>query len=150
MALVITFGFGFAFAFDRPSDMVRLAQISADERFIIPLTRYEIEVDFISCDVDPLYIRFVSNDSSYGLDYSRWPETFSLWAAHYMACRICPRIKNDIDMKDLESRTHKMLVDARSKAAMQEPTRFPPMGSWASARLRGRIGDRPRGANLIG
>lgn len=127
--------FGFTYAFDLPDDFVHLDMISADERFSLPLMYYEIEAGYIFCDVDPLYVRFISDDDDYGANFASWPETFTLWAGHWMATQIAPRIKSDVVMEVLEKRTHKLLVDARSKDAVQSPLRFPPTGTWASARF---------------
>lgn len=144
--------FGFTYAFAVPSDLVRLNMISAGDRFTLPLTDYEIEAGYIFAEVDPLYVRFVSDDSSYGGDFSAWPETFTLWAGYWMATQIAPRLKADTDMERLERRTRQLLDDARAKDAQQEPTRFPPRGRWANSRL-GRWGSRRDGGrrgSLIG
>ena len=88
----------------------------------------------------------------WGGDFSQWPETFTMYVGHYMGLRIAARLKNDINKDALEKRTRKLLVDARSKDAMQEPTRFPPIGSWVRARLGGATsrGDRGSRTTLIG
>ena len=54
-------------------------------------------------------------------------------------------MKNDVDMTALEKRANKYLVDARSKDASQEPVRWPPLSSWAQARLGRSVGSRDRG-----
>ena len=147
----VTPSFGWSYAFDKPTDFVRLNQISADETFSLPLNRYEVERNYFVADTDPIYMRYVSDDGDWGNDLSQWPETFTMWVGHYMACRIGPRLKNDLDMERLEKRTKRLLIDARSKDAQQEPVRFPPMGSWSSARMGG-SGRRDRGSRttLIG
>lgn len=126
--------FGFTYAFDKPSDFVRLNQISSGEHFGEPLTRYEFEANYIYADVDPIYMRYVSDDSDYGNDLSLWPETFTLWAGQWMAVQIAPRLKNDLDMDRLEKRERRLRADARSKDASQEPVRFPPVSTWVRAR----------------
>lgn len=135
----VSTAFGYSFAFDLPSDFVRLVQISAGEYFDLPLVRYEIETAFIYADVDPIYVRYVSNHGDFGSDLSLWPESFTLWAGYWLATQIAPALKNDIDMEVLEKRTKKLLIDARSKDAQQEPPRWPPLSSWANARF-GRAG----------
>jgi len=144
--------FGFTYAFELGTDFVHLDMLSADERFTEPLVHYEFEGGVIYCDVTPLYIRFISDDADYGADYAAWPETFTLWAGHWMATQLGPRIKSDVVMEALEKRAHRLLVDARSKDAVQSPTRFPPMGNWASARFDYRYSRRDRGnrGSLIG
>lgn len=149
---IIIPAFGFTFAFEIPTDFVHLDMISAGEHFDMPLMRFEIESGFIFCDIDPLYVRYISDDVAYGADYASWPETFTLWAGHWMATQIGPRLKSDVVMEALEKRARRLLIDARSKDAMQSPTRFPPHGTWVSARY-GRYGshrDRGSRSSLIG
>lgn len=144
--------FGYTEAFELGTDFVHLDMLSADDRFNLPLTDYELEAArVLYCDVDPVYIRFISDDVDYGGDFSNWPEVFTLWAGHWMATQIAPRLKSDLDMDRLEKRANRLLIDARSKNGVQSPTRFPPMGSWASSRSRGRMGrDRGKRNQLIG
>lgn len=144
--------FGFTKVFELGTDFVHLDMISGDERFCEPLKDYEFEAGVIYADFEPLYVRFVSDDADYGADYSAWPETFTLWAGHWMATQIAPRIKSDVVMEALEKRTHRLLVDARSKDAVQGPTRFPPLGTWVNARHNYRYSRRDRGSRstLIG
>jgi len=147
----VTPSFGFSFAFQKPDDFVKLNMISADERFNGPLTDYELEGDYIYCDVDPLYLRYVSDDADWGLDYSKWPETFTLWAGTWLGLQIAPTLLNDLDLKELKKDAKDLLADARSKDAMQEPTRFQPLSSWVQARHgRSSRGDRGLRNKLIG
>lgn len=147
----VTTSFGYAYAFTRPTDMVRLMQISLDERFSVPLNNYEIETGYFFAENKPLYVRYVSDDGNYGGDYSLWPESFSLWAGHWLATQIAPRLRTMTDLDALEARTHRLLIEARNKCAMEGPARFPPVGSWVQAR-RGRYGAqrRERTSQLIG
>jgi hypothetical protein len=128
--------FGYTMAFEVPSDFIRLNMISSDENFGYPLTDFEWEGGYLYTFVDPVYLRFVSDDAAYGNDLSLWPETFTLWAGYWMATQAAPRLKNDIDMERLEKRARKYLVDARSKDAQQEPPRFPPLSAWNQSRSR--------------
>lgn len=148
---VVSPEFGFTYAFDKPTDFVRLNMISGGETFDMPLRSYEFEGDYIYANIDPMYMRYVSDDTSWGADFSRWPDTFSLWVGYWMATQIAPKIMNDIDHEALKKETKKLLVDARSKDASQEPPRFPPQGSWTSSRY-GRNSRRDRGnrGSLIG
>lgn len=147
----VTVQFGYSWAFQKPDDWIKLNMISSGETFGQPLTDYEMEQDYIYANVDPLYLRYVSNGAEFGNDFSLWPETFSLWAGHWMALQIAPKILNNNDYKELMKIVQKLLVDARSKDASEEPPRFPPLSSWASAR-HNRFGRRDRGSrsSLIG
>ncbi len=141
--------FGYQYAFEVPDDFVHLDMLSADEYFREPLVSFEREADVIYCDIDPIYIRFISDDTDYGADFSKWPETFTLWAGYWMATQIAPRLTAQINLERLEEKTNKLLIDARSKNAVQSPTRFPPMGTWMSARTNWRTGRRDRGKRNI-
>ena len=144
--------FGLDNAFTLPSDFVRLVQIDSGENFSGTLMRYEIEAGFIYADLTPIYLRFVSNGDDFGGDLSLWPETFTLWCGTWLGLQIAPRVMNDKDKETLRKETKRLLVDARSKDAQQEPPRFPPLSSWARARYGSRSGRRDRGSRsqLIG
>lgn len=149
----VTPEFGWQNAFDIPSDFVRLNQISSDPSFVVPLNTYEFEGDYIYTNIDPLYLRFVSDDSDWGGDFSKWPETFTLWVGHWMGLQLAPRLLNARSLEGMINHNRKLLRDAQSKDAQMEPTRFPPMSSWNRARFGGRRGQgRDRGSRsaLIG
>ena len=135
--------FGYSYAFAIPTDFVKLVSIASDEYFNAPLNEYEIEKDRFYSDTDPLYLRFISDDDDYGGDLSQWPQSFITWVAHDLALRAAPTIKSSLDLERLEKRVKDKLKIARSNDAQQEPTRFPPLGTWASARL-GRRGSAGR------
>ncbi len=137
----ITPAFGYPNAFDMPTNFVRLVQISPGENFLGTLMRYEIEAGILYTDVDPIFMRFVSDSSDYGNDLSLWPETFTLWVGHWLGQQIMAKLLNDKDQEAYMKRGKRLLADARSKDAQQEPTRWPPLSSWASARLN-RVGPR--------
>ncbi len=140
----VTPDFGFENAFLKPTDLVRLNMISADENFTLPLDRFESESGYWYANVDPMYVRYVSDDASYGLDMSLWPDSFSLWFGTWLGLQAAPKSMSDPDYKDLQRREGDLLTEARSRDAMQEPTRYPPLSSWAQARL-GRGSRRDRG-----
>lgn len=147
----VTPSFGLANAFDLPTDFIRLVQISSGEYFSSPLMQYEIEAAFIYADIDPIYLRYVSDSNDFGNDLSLWPETFTLWGGTWLGLQIAPVLLNDKDLEALEKRTRRLLNDARSKDAMQEPPRFPPLGSWSRARFgHRRRRDRGSRSQLIG
>jgi len=148
----VTPSFGFNNAFSIPTDYIRLDQLSASEYFSQPLMLYELEGAYIYCDVDPIYMRYVSDDTSWGNDMSLWPDTFTMWVGYYLASQVGPSLLNDAQFEKLEARVKKVLNDARSKDASAEPVRFPPLSSWASSRSGRYSGRRDRGRRsaLIG
>ena len=142
----ITPSFGFTNAFAKPTDFVRLDMISADERFAIPLEAYEMEGNYFYADVDPVYLRIVSDDDDWGGDFAKWPETFTQWFGSWMAEKISMRLLSGERREEVRKIAHKALVDARSKDAQRSPTRFLPHGSWARARMGNSGGKRDRGS----
>ena len=141
--------FGFANAFAKPTDFRKLNMIAGDEYFSAPLTAFEEEGDYWYANVDPIYVRYVSDDAAWGGDFAKWPETFGRWAGHWLALEIAPGMTGELDLERLAKRTRRMLVEARSNDATGEPTRFPPLSSWASARLGGPRNGRDRGSRTV-
>lgn len=138
--------FGFNYTFTKPSDYRGLISISADEYFEIPLNRYEIEGGNFFADVDPIYLIYVSDDASYGGDLSTWPMSFVQWVGLWLATQIAPTLTTDIDLEHLMDKEQTAYKRARSRDAVQDPARFPPLSSWANARYGNRNGRRDRGS----
>ena len=106
-----------------------------------------------------MWVRFVSDDTDWGGDLSRWPGSFQNYAATYLAGQIVHRLTSDKERIALihTRRTgllDRSLKDARSKDAMKDSTKFLPIGSWVAARgrraRRGPFGDGGVTGNLIG
>lgn len=131
--------FGYAYAFSKPSDWVRTAMISTSERFKPPLIDFEDETAFWMADVDPIFVKYVSNDSDYGLDLTLWPQKFTRYVETMLALRVCTRITGGATHLDrLEARTMpRARSDALAIDAMNGPIRFMPPGKWTQARFNG-------------
>lgn len=144
--------FGYRKAYEIPSDHIRTAAISADEYQTIPLTQYRFEGGYWYTDAEPIYVSYVSNGASYGGDYSLWPEEFIQYVHAYLASQACIRLAQDTTQKEkLEKLVDSRLRDAASSDAMEDPTIFPPPGSWVRSRLgRGGRYDRGNRGSLIG
>lgn len=135
--------FGYQFAFEKPTDLLRLMGISADERFACPLQQYSDEVGYWWADVDPIYVRYVSLDPAYGMDLSLWPPSFERYAVLALAARICMAITNSETKYDfLLKATRKARINARSKDASGQASPLMPEGSWLSSRWGGTINSR--------
>jgi hypothetical protein len=143
--------FGFVRAFDKPSDWVRTAQVSGDSYFSYPLDHHLDERGYWWADLDTIYVRYISDAEDYGSDLSLWPETFTRYVEAYLAFRSADKITGSASKEErMEKLTKKLLIDARSKDAMNQPKQFPPKGTWVNARhSRFSRPDRARG-NLIG
>lgn len=144
--------FGYINAFDKPSDLIRTAGVAEDEFFNTPLTRMLEEVGFWFADIDPIYVRYVSNSDSYGNDFNRWPQTFAKYVAAYLAVEASWGITQDVNKRrDAIALMASRLLDARSKDAMSDATTFLPQGAWSAARHNGGARrDRGNRNNLIG
>lgn len=157
----ITPDFGYHRAFDKPTDWILTSSVCMDEFFRVPLLRYVDEVGFWYSDLDTIYVRYVSNDSTYGMDLSKWPPSFKEFVASHFASRMILKITNDEARLRLfinpENPEHSVrgraLLRAKSRCAMASPTTFPARGQWGLSRNRG-ISKRSDGGfnsgNLIG
>lgn len=130
--------FGLAYAFSKPDDWVRTVEISEYEMFTWPLEDYRDEGGYWYAGVTPLYVRFVSNGISFGLDLSLWPANYTGWTALRLAEMSCSRITGARDALQgadgITRRAGKAKLKAKSTDAMNEPSRRPPAGAWSRAR----------------
>lgn len=127
--------FGLRRAFDKPTDWVRTCGVASDEYFKCPLTEYVDESEFWYADLDEIYVRFVSDDTDYGMDYSKWPEDFTRYVEAWFGLQIHDRVINNANKKEqLKDEVKKLLAGAKARDAMDEAAAFLPQGSWVSAR----------------
>jgi hypothetical protein len=143
--------FGFSNAFTKPTDLVRLVGLSHDEYFSTPFNQYTDEGDYWFADVDPLYVRYVSDDDEYGMDFAKWPESFNKFAQSYFAHEIVTDLTSDKEKWAIVEKTMRQrLTIARSNDAMKDPAKPLPTGSWVNSRAgRGRS-DRGNPGSLTG
>jgi hypothetical protein len=154
----ITPPFGLRRAFTKPDDWVITSGVFEDEYQRDPLTQYADEVGYWYADRDLIYVKYVSDAVTFGLDLARWPETFTEYVAAYLASKIIRKLPGGaekvIDIcDDRKGVLHKALVKAKNKAAMTQPQTFPRRGSWVRARQAGKNGFHNDGGsqnNLIG
>ncbi len=152
--------YGYARAFDKPDDWVITSAVCSDEFFRVPLLRYVDEAGFWYSDLDQIYVRFVSNASTYGSDMSLWPPSFKDFVAAHFASQLILKTTNDetrlrmfINPENpLHSIRGRALLRAKSRCAMASPTSFSAQGQWSRSRTRG-VSRRDGGGttgNLIG
>lgn len=144
--------FGFNYAFDKPTDFIRTAGVSEDESFNRPLLDTLEEVGFWFANITPIYVRYVSNATSYGNDFQRWPTSFAKFVAAFLASEICFTITQSAEKQNfIVALAADRLRKAKSLDAMADATSFLPQGGWSSARQgrRSRM-DRGNRSNLIG
>lgn len=150
----VTPSFGYTEVFAKPSDWVRTIGVSLDEHFAYPLTQYYDDDNFWSADSTPIYVRYVSDDTGLGLDLTRWPAQFTRFAALELADRLCMALTQNASLKEqIGERRDKARRRALGTDAMNEnQPKFPPPGSWTSARwgVAGARRDRGSRGSLTG
>lgn len=145
----VTPSFGYNRAFQKPTDWVLTSGLCSDEFFRSPLTRYVDEAGYWYSDLDTIYVRYVSKDVNFGLDYNKWPESFREYVEEFFASKIILRLTNsDGELSASEKRLKEKLKHAKSRAAMADATAFPARGNWSNS--RNRYPSRRDGGNITG
>lgn len=129
--------FGYQYAFTKPTDFIRMYRQSANPQLDPPLLDIVDEPNYWFANIDPLYVKYVSDSTAYGKDLSLWPETFADYVAMRLALKTCKRITGKEPDDVLIKGEKKARVDARGKDAMNEPPGFAPTGTWVGSRRRG-------------
>lgn len=136
--------FGQQYAFEKPTDWVRTYTIAANENLTPPLLDVIDEGGLWYANSDPLYIKYVSNDTTWGMDLSLWSQSFADYVAARLANRACKRITGNAPSEDLLREEKRSLAIAKSRDAMDEPPGFPPTGTWATSRRLSGLRDQRR------
>ena len=140
----ITPPFGYTYAFEKPDDFVRLVNISRDEYFRHPLNEFNDDGGYWTCDLTTIWVRYISSDTDYGFDYSKWPHNFTRFVECWFAYEVARRVTGSGRTKEDVAGDLKMWRDlARQTDAAEEPVTFAPQGSWSQAR-QGRRSERYR------
>lgn len=133
----ITPPFGYQCAFQIPQDWVRWMMVCTDPYFSAPLLQYTDEGSYFYCDLQMLWVKFVSDDPRWGMNLSMWPDNFQRYVELYFAEQVCQRVtgkdpgegKNSVSL-----RKEAALKKAKSTDAMNESTAMLPPGQWRQAR----------------
>lgn len=136
--------FGASRVFNKPTDWVRTYLVSASERLDPPLEEWVEEGNAFIADVTPIYVRYVSNESSgYGMDMTRWTARFIDAFTWRLASSIAPKIMgaSEASKAKIEESQDRKLKEALAFEAMREPNRRPPAGKWNQSRFRGYRGN---------
>lgn len=153
---------GYNRGFTKPDDWVMTSGVFRDEFLNTPLLQYNDEAGYWYAEVEEIFVKYVSDDSLFGLDLARWPSVFTDYVKAYFAGRIIhklPGAGGKIEWlhgpAGREDRGHvnRTLLIAKNKAAMTGPTTFPFQGTWGPARHAGRnrpYRDGGSNSNLIG
>lgn len=129
--------FGFAYVFQKPDDYIRTSALSQDEYFRCPV-QFADEAGVWFCDLQTIYVKYISNDSSYGTDFTKWPDTFNKYAQYELANQSCKAITGKEPEEEFKKEYSRIKLSALSKDAMNDTTKFPPPGKWAIAYRGGR------------
>ncbi len=145
--------YGYQKAYVKPSDWVLTSSVCQDEYFNVPLLQYVDEQGHWYSEIEPIYVRYVSNDANYGRDLSNWPATFADYVAAYFASKIILKLTADDKKRDgVIKWADDKLMKAKSNDAMAGPQQFPAPGNWVQSRNWGRGFKYDRGSRnrLIG
>jgi hypothetical protein len=126
--------FGFTEAHLKPTDWVRTYVVSENATLKPALMNYVDEAGYLYCYADPIYWKYVSNDVVYGMDLSLWPSSFEAYVSQRLANQACKRITGAAPSDNMLRDEKRLLANARSEDAMNEPAGFPPSGSWVTSR----------------
>lgn len=143
--------FGYSYTFDKPTDWIRTAGLSLSETFNPPSTDYMEEAGLIFANATPIYLRYVSNSTSYGKDYNLWPQSFTKFVAAFLASEAILTLSQNEKRQDYAMKLFLLRrSEARSRDAMNEAVAFPPQGGWQRARMGHTHRDRGNRGSLIG
>lgn len=128
--------FGREYAVRKPEDWVRTASVSADGTFAVSYEGYDDETQFWHCDIDPLYVRYVSNDEAYGWNVGAWRQHFAEAFSAFLAFECGLPISNDRgNRNDLHGLAEKRLAIAKTRDAVDERVQFKPGGRLVKSRF---------------
>ena len=129
---------GFQFAFRLPSDWVRWMSVCVDPYLSAPLLQYQDEGSFFYCDLQQLWVAYVSDDANFGMNMSMWPDNFQRYVELYFAEQVCMRVTgkppSDGGDQSVSRRCERALIKSKSTDAMNESTAMIPPGQWRQAR----------------
>lgn len=132
----ITPSFGYRYAFEIPDDFLNLVNICYDEYFKSTIQEYSLEAGIIYCDVDEIYIRYISNDSNYGGNFSLWSSAFNNFVKKKLAIDVCEILtKSSTKLDKLEKDLEKLRKIAQNNDLRNKPPVMPSSGSWVNSRF---------------
>jgi len=127
---------GYDYAFSKPSDFVRLAAISDNASFDGIFEAYSIQQSYIYTNAEEIYLRYVSNDAAYGLDLTKWPQSFAKALEAYMAFESGLPISGDRgNRNDMMGLFKERLARAKTLDAVDERVQWKKPGRWTRARI---------------
>lgn len=127
--------FGYANVYTKPDDWVKTIALTSDAFLDRQIMRVHEDGSNWYTDEDPIYLRYVSDDTNYGRDYSRWSEGFIKYVEASLASEIALALTHDDKVADrAEKKQSEALLDAQNENAMGQPSKSLLPGAWAAAR----------------
>lgn len=133
--------FGWDYGFTKPNDWVRTVGISDEATFRQGFENYEDEAGKWFANVDTLYVRYVSNGTSYGLNIGAWPQSFAKTLEAYLAFESGLPVSGDKgNRNDLYNLYKNRLKRAKTLDAFNEAVDYTPAGRIVRSRFSSRYG----------
>ena len=132
--------FGFNYYHPVPADYVRLVAISDEPDFEYPLLghQYKREGEKWTTDYQLIYVKYVSKDASWGMNFSLWPESFTRYVEHYLAMKAAPRIvQSNATISRINDDYKRAKFNAKNLDAANQGQLIPTRGTWGRARVTG-------------
>jgi hypothetical protein len=128
--------FGFSYVFEKPDDYIRVCGVFSDPECREPLLDYEEDGDYFYANIDTIYVQYVSDDNEYGMDFAKWPQSFTRFVEAYLADKVALKVTagDEKRIAKVERTLKSTKADALEKDAQKSPTKFPPAGGWVRAR----------------
>lgn len=131
---------GYDYQFTKPTDWVRTVAISDNGDFQGGFEQYLDQTDYWYAGIDPLYVRYVSNDASYGTNVTKWDQPFAKCMEAYLAFECSLGVAGG--SRQLQSDTYSLykarLKDAKTLDAIDERVKYRPAGRLVRSRLASR------------
>ena len=137
--------FAFDYAHQIPTDFVRKQMISLDEFLDYPLDEQEgngsylMEGGYIWANSTPIYMRYVSNDSSYGYDLTKWTDGMAEAFGYELGARVCPFLAGSTEKAN---ELHDLAMAKQGRAgtfdSLQQATKRHREGAWTKGRFNAR------------
>ena len=145
----ITPDFGPAYAFAQPDDYVRTFAFCTDEMLENEVEDYLEENGVWYAPVTDIYLAYLSNDASYGLNLGLWTENFAEYVGAQLALNCAlPITRDKFTRNDLLTLSSNYLKVAKRLDAVDEPIKRKPMGRLVQSRLGGYSGPNFRNGKM--
>jgi hypothetical protein len=131
----VTPNWHYTYGFTKPADWIKTYLISDNESFDPPLLDYQDQGGYWLCNVDPIYVRYVS--TTRGNDVSLFPVDYADYVAAFLASRIFKRItgNGEDELTNFENRkVRPAMRRAKANDGLDQPPGFAPTSSWVRAR----------------